>query len=255
VPAHHHHWDMKEPPGSDHAGSGRVAAARFIDSRTLPLPRRLALAAIGIACTLAALHGLLELSYTVRQAVPSEIRSWFDMRDDYSVPSWFGFACMLAAGVACFGWGRAVGSASIALTGIFFTLLMIDDLCRLHERVGEAFWAALQHTGVYPWVIVLGLPFAVAGVAACRACRRHLVGDRTARIRLIAGFVCLGVAFVLEAMEVRTTNSGIQLRGFGLVLYSQWVEEFLELIGPLLVAWSASEAWLRATSEPTIAKS
>lgn len=238
---------MKEPPGPDHAGTGRLAAAPFIGGRTGSLPRRLALTAIGIACTLAALHALLGLSYTVRDVVPDEIPSWFDMRFDYGVPSWFGFLCMLAAGVTCFGWGRAVGSASIALTGIFFTLLMIDDLCRLHERIGEAFWAALQDTGVYPWVIVLGPPFAVAGAAACRACRRHLVDDRPASIRLLSGFVCLGVALVLEVVELRTTNSGMQLRGVGLALYSQWVEEFLELIGPVLVAWSAAEAWQRET--------
>jgi hypothetical protein len=245
---------MKEPPGLDHAGPGRIAAARFIDSRTSPWPRRLALAAIGIACTLAALHGSFYVSYTVRHVVPSEIGSWFDMRCDYSVPSWFGFACMLAAGVACFGWGRAVGSASIKLTGIFFTLLMIDDLCLLHERVGAAFWAAMQFTGIYSWVIVLGMPFAVAGVAACRACRRHLVSDRRASIRLFTGFACLGVALALEAMELRTTNSGIRLRGFDLVLYSQWVEEFLELIGPLLIAWTAAEAWQRTMSKRGIAK-
>src|SRR5262245_32526820 len=189
---------MKEPPGPDHAGPARVVAARLIGSRTLPWPRRLALAAIGIACTLAALHGLLELSYTVREAVPGEIRSWFDMRFDYSLPSWFGFLCMLAAGVACFGWGRAVGSVSIALTGIFFALLTIDDLLMLHERVGEAFWAALQGTGVYPWVTVLGLPFAVAGVSAYRACRRHLSGNQAASIRLLTGFVCLRIALALD---------------------------------------------------------
>ena len=211
------------------------------------MPRRLALASIGIACTLAALHGLLELSYTIRSVVPDEIRSWFDMRYDYSLPSWFGFLCMLAAGVSCLGWGRAAGSASIALTGIFFTLLMIDDLCRLHERVGEAIWAAVHDTGVYPWVMVLGLPLAFAGVAACRACRHHLVDDRPARIRLLSGFVCLGVALVLEVVELRTTNSGMQLRGFSLVHYSQWAEELLELIGPVLVAWTAAEAWLRET--------
>jgi hypothetical protein len=64
------------------------------------IARRLALAAIGIACTLTVLHGLLTLTYTIRSLLPAELIRWFDMRDDYSVPSWFGFLCMLAAGVA-----------------------------------------------------------------------------------------------------------------------------------------------------------
>jgi len=245
VPAHHHHWDLKDPPGPEPAGPVRIADARFLGSRTSSLPRRLALAAIGIACTLAALHGLLALSH-VRNLVPAAISAWFDMRYDYSVPSWFGFLCLLAAGVACFGWGRAVRSASITLTGIFFVLLTIDDLFMLHERLGEILWASMASTGVYPWVAVLGLPFAVAGVAAWRACWRHLANDHPVRVRLLTGFACLGVALFLEAMEVQATNSGIRWRGHSLVVYSQWVEEFLELIGPLFVAWSASEAWLRA---------
>ena len=115
----------------------------------------------------------------------------------------------------------------------------------LHERAGSMFWSALASTDVYPWVVVLGLPLAFAGLSAGRACWRNLASDRAARIRLLTGFVCLGVALALETMEVQTTNSGITWRGYGLVLYSQWVEEFLELVGPLLVAWSAAEAWPR----------
>ncbi|HEX6812000.1 MAG TPA: hypothetical protein VF384_10295 [Planctomycetota bacterium] len=219
------------------------------------LPRRVALAAIGVACSLTALHSSLELSYRIRHLASIETRSWFDMRCDYGIPACFAFLCYAAAGVACFGWGRAIRSVPIMLTGVLFVLLMIDDVFMLHERVGSYFWAVMESTGVYSWVLVLGLPLAAAGLAAFRACQRHLASYRSARLRLLTGFACLGVAVAIEAVEVQTTNSGIRLRGIDLVVYLQTVEEFLELLGPLLVAWSAAEAWQRATSKPLIAKS
>lgn len=215
----------------------------------IPLPMltslsrsRAAVAALLFATALAVVHALFTLTWTIQRRMPMEVKWAFDLRNDYGVPAWFGFVCFGAAGLACLVWGRRTRAIGPMLTGALFVFLMVDDLLMLHERLGGLATDALRGTGMYAWVIVIGVPLCIAGLLAWRSCWRALAGDRVGQVRLLLGFAALGGSMVFEAFEQRIGRSGIQWRQFDLLLYAQVVEEFLEFVGPILIAWSGGVA-------------
>lgn len=205
-------------------------------------PRRFAGAALAVAIAFTVIHCLFQLTWTIQRRTPMAVKQWFDLRHDYSLPSWFGFCCFGAAGLLCARWGWCARATGPLLTGALFVFLMVDDLLMLHERLGGLAADALRGTGMYAWVIVIGVPLGAAGLLAWRSCWRALAGDRVGQLRLLLGFAALGGSMGIEAFEQRIGRSGLQWRQFDLLLYTQVVEEFLEFVGPILVAWSAAVA-------------
>ena len=212
--------------------------------------RRLALAAMATALAFVAVHCLFFRTWTIQRRTPMAVKNWFDLRNDYSLPSWFGFLCLSAAGIACLRWGQRSGRRGILTTGVLFLFLTVDDLLMLHERIGGLFAESLSRTGTYAWVLVLVIPLCLSGLVAAWSCWSALAGDRPARRMLFGGFACLGTSMVIEAFEQKVTHSGLRWRELDLVLYTQVVEETLEMVGPLLVAWAAAEAWRRPPQRP-----
>ena len=87
---------------------------------------------------------------------------------------------------------------------------------------------------MYAWVIVLGPLFAIWAALCSRCVLRSLAGRRE-RWALLGGFAALACALVCEGLEARVTASPLQLRGLPLAAYMHWLEESLELLGPLLL--------------------
>ena len=199
-----------------------------------------------MAIAFTVVHCLFQLTWTIQRSTSMAVKQWFDLRHDYSLPSWFGFCCFGAAGLACVRWGWRARATGPLLPGALFLVLMVDDLLMLHERLGGLATDALRGAGMYAWVIVIGVPLCVAGLLAWRSCWRALADDRLGRLRLLLGFAALGGSMVIEAFEQRIGRSGIQWRQFELLLYTQVVEEFCEFVGPILIAWSAGVATANA---------
>lgn len=204
--------------------------------------RRAALAALGLATVFAAIHAMFTLTWTIQRRTPMSVKWWFDLRNDYGIPAWFTFACTALAGIACIRFGHRARRTGPVLAGSLFLFLAIDDATMLHERVGALFAESLSRTGTYAWVLVLGVPIAAAGAWSAWSCWRSLRNDRVACVRVMVGFAALGVAMAIEVCEEKVTHSGIRWREVDLLLYTQLVEEWLEMVGPVMVAWGALDA-------------
>ena len=97
------------------------------------------------------------------------------------------------------------------------------------------------------WTFTLAPVFAVVGAVCGFRLWRELPDERQRR-RLVAGFVALGCALLCEIAEDRVIASGRQLRGVPLVAYTSWLEESLELLGPLLLlaaVWAGAPSMRR----------
>ncbi len=219
--------------------------------------RRAAVAALLAATAFAVVHALFTLTWTIQHSVPMAVKWAFDLRNDYGVPAWFTFACTAAAGIACIGLGRRLDRRGPMFAGGLFLFLVLDDATMLHERTGALFAESLSRTGTYAWVIVLGVPFAIAGAWSAWSLFCCLQGHRGARARVLLGFVALGLSILVEAAEEKVTHSGIRWRDVDLLLYTQLVEAWLEMVGPVLIAWGANGAAARSSprAEPAIATS
>jgi len=183
---------------------------------------------------LVALDALARLTYWGRHRVADGWIGWFDASAEGSVPTLFAVATMALVGGAA--WRRAAAAEPRRCWrcfGALFVYLAVDDLVGLHERFGALLHPWLGGHGVYVWTFTLAPVFAVVGAVCGWRLLRTL--DPPQRRQLIAGFVALGFALLCEVAEDRALASGRLLRGVPLVAYTSWVEEALELIGPVLL--------------------
>lgn len=213
-----------------------------------PATDRLALIAALLAAGFGLIHVLLYFGWSIRKAAGPVVRDWFSLTRDYSLPSWFGFACQGMAAWTCWRWGRRGGRGGLVCAVLFLTLLM-DDSTMFHERVGGWLADSVANTRVYAWVMVMGPLLAVLGLWAGL---RLVAGmpTRGGRWLVLLGFACLGTALLLEASELAIDSSGVRLRGLPLRIYQQWTEEMLEFAGPILVSWTVGRAPSGASVRP-----
>lgn len=184
---------------------------------------------------LAVLDAVARLTYWGRHHRGGDWLDWFEATAEGTVPTLATVAAMAAVGCVCLL--RRVEPPGVRCwraLGALFVYLAVDDLVGLHERLGRSLHPWLGGHGVYAWVIVLGPLFALWAAVCSRCVLRSLPGRRE-RWALLAGFAALAVALACEALEARTAASPLQLRGLPLVVYQQWLEEALELLGPLLL--------------------
>ncbi len=203
---------------------------------------------LAVVLLLVALDAVARLTYWGRHHVADGWIGWFDASAEGSVPTLCAVATMAAVGLAA--WWRADSVASTRCRRCFGTLflyLAVDDLFGLHERFGALLHPALGGHGVYVWTFTLAPVFAVVGAVCGFRLWRELPDERQRR-RLVAGFVALGCALLCEIAEDRVIASGRQLRGVPLVAYTSWLEESLELLGPLLLlaaVWAGAPSMRR----------
>jgi hypothetical protein len=200
---------------------------------------------LAAASLLAAIDGFAGLTYPGRSRIAHAPLAWFHASAEWTVPTLFSVATMAWVGVACLlraspprRWWRVVG--------VLFCYLAFDDLLMLHERVGALLHPLLGGVGVYAWVIALAPVFAVAGVLGAFHLQRALAADTRRRVLLLLGFAALGIAVGFEACEDGVVESTIRWRGIELLAYTQWAEESLELLGPVLLLGAVREPSQRA---------
>jgi hypothetical protein len=177
----------------------------------------------------------------------------FNLDTESTVPTWYSSMQWLCAGAmfALFAAhalrSRMRGALSIALLALACIVFSIDEVAEIHERVGfaaDAFMhngsregTALWSTGLWPFVI--GIPVIALLTVAVRG-TRHIFLKRAphALMLLIIGFVvmftgALGVELASNLIDASAPHGGWFL--------TQVVsEEFMEMLGVTLIAWSAS---------------
>lgn len=201
---------------------------------------------------LALLDGLARLTFWGRHRLEDGWLRWFNAAAEGTVPSLVAALTMAGVGLVCLS-RRGAPRRRWLLMGVFFVYLGIDDLCGLHERFGALLHPALGGHGVYVWAFTLAPVFALCGAL----CAWRLWNELTpgARRLLVLGFGALGVAIAFEVVEDRVAASAVQLRGIPLLAYTHWLEEALELLGPVLLlaaVWAPTAPAL--APEPTFAR-
>lgn len=183
---------------------------------------------------LSVIDGLARLTYTGRRYVGRPPLAWFDATDEWTVPTCFSVVTMGAIAVVCW---RRVGAARWCwrLLGGLFAYLAIDDLLGLHEAIGAAVHPWFAGAGVYSWVLVMA-PVLAALAGACAVRLWPELARQPGRCAwLVLGFAALAGALGIEAAENVVGTSAVRLRGLRLIDYAQWLEETLELLGPVFL--------------------
>ncbi len=196
-----------------------------------------------LAAALSAIDAWATLTFTGRHHVEHAPMAWFHASAEFTIPTFFSVATMFAAGLGCW---RQVGAPRWCwrLLGTLLCFLAIDDLCMVHEHVGCFVHAWFDGAGVYGWVLVLGPVFATIGGICAFRLWRAFADEPARRLRMLAGFVVLGLALGCEALENAVMQSGWRPRGIELLAYAHWIEESLEMLGPVLLL---TATWSRRT--------
>lgn len=184
---------------------------------------------------LVGLDALARLTYWGRHHRGGDWLDWFHATSEGTVPTLVTLTVTATVGLVCLFRrveGRGVGCWRAL--GVLFVYLAVDDLVGLHERFGAWLHPWLGGHGVYAWVMVLGPLFAIWALLCARCVLRCLPGRRE-RLALLGGFAALAGALACEVLEARVTASPRLLRGLPLAAYAHWLEESLELLGPLLL--------------------
>jgi hypothetical protein len=177
----------------------------------------------------------------------------FNLDTESTVPTWYSSMQWFCAGAmfalfAFHAWrSRMRGALSIVVLALACLTFSLDEIAEIHERLGFAADALMSHgsregtalwsTGLWPFVI--GIP-AIALMAVAVRGTRHVFLARAPRalVLVIVGFVvmfagALAVELVANLLPATAPHGG-------LFLAQVVTEEFLEMLGVTLIAWSAS---------------
>jgi hypothetical protein len=194
-----------------------------------------------VAALLSAADFFVRLTYRGRALNAEAPWSWFIATAEWTLPTLFSVAVTFVVGVGCLR-PRAERNVAWVVMGILFCYLAVDDLLSLHESFGAWLHSWFPDVGAYVWVITLGPVFAICGAWCAWRLLRALAGHRTRCACLFLGYAALAVALGFEVVENTAAESPCRIRGIPLVSWMQWVEETLELIGPVLLfaaVWSS----------------
>lgn len=202
-------------------------------------PRRRAAVLLAAALLLSLGDAWVRLTYSGRARIGEAPWSWLDAAAEWTLPTLFAVAMMLATGAACLR-NRDAPRPAWRLLGGLCVYLGIDDLFGLHERFGAVAHAWIGPVGTYAWLVTLAPAFAAVGLWCAFRLLQALGNQPRRRACMFAGFAALGLAIGLEALEEVLHDAAWRPRGLPLVAYAMWAEETLELFGPVLLFLAAS---------------
>lgn len=182
--------------------------------------------------------------YPSSRFLHQQFRYMFDVTDETSLSTWATISVMLMVGIVCLVLFRAQKRWGWLLPGMLFVFLSADDGAMIHERVGKLLhesvgaiiFPVFGETFVYIWVLTVGPLLVLLGFGTLLFLFRAFRHRPRALRDVILGFGFMAVALAIEAVEGPVGSEGYMLFGkISLALLNQMVEEWLELVGPLLV--------------------
>ena len=200
-----------------------------------PVTRRCFRALLAGAAGIIGVHVVIHLTWLLHRQVPEHVESLFDIAKEYSVATWLTVAVWFVLGGICFGLASRRRQRGWYLLGALFVYLSLDDSTMLHERIGWMNGKLAEPAGMYAWLVVLGPVFLLVGAAALRFLWTACASDPRARAWIVAVFLGLGTALLIEVTEREVAQSALRWRGIRLVKYTMTIEETLELLAPILM--------------------
>jgi hypothetical protein len=192
------------------------------------------------------------IDYALGQPFP-RLSNLFNLDTESTVPTWYSSMQWFCAGAmfSLFAFhavrSHMRGALCIAVLALACLTFSMDEIAEIHERLGfmtDALMSrgsrdgtALWSTGLWPFVI--GIPVIALLAMAVRG-TRHIFLARAPRalVLVIVGFAvmftgALGVELAANLLPAAAPKGG-------LFLAQVVVEEFMEMLGVTLIAWSAS---------------
>ena len=178
---------------------------------------------------------MLRVTWRYQYSLPMPVRELLIVNKEISILSWLSIVVMFVLGLACLAAGRLERRRAWYPIAALFIYLSMDDSTTLHERIGWLLTGANGDSPVYWWVRVLGPILAVLGLFTFAFLWKRYAGNLRSRLTTFAGFGCLGLALLCEILERFFHNSNLRWRGFSIERYTMHLEEFCELVGPVLI--------------------
>ena len=159
----------------------------------------------------------------------------------YSSVQWFCVAAAMAAFVAPRLDVRAPRTWRLALFPLAFLAFSVDEVCQLHESLGDIANKKFTHLDkLFPisglWFLVIGIPFIVASAWFFWTMRSEFKDHRSAFLRIACG---LGVMF-MGAVGIEFLGNFVgDSESLGMLEVVS--EEGCEMIGATIALWGACE--------------
>ncbi len=172
-----------------------------------------------------------------------QFRFMLNVTDETSLSTWATISVLLMVGIVCLGLFRAQKRWGWLLPGLLFVFLSADDGAMIHERVGALLhervsaiiYPVYGETSVYIWVLTVGPLLVLFGFGTLLFLFRTFRDRPRAGRDVILGFGAMAIALAIEAVEGLVPYVVLLFERMSLLDFNQTVEEWLELVGPLLV--------------------
>ncbi len=203
--------------------------------RRLPIAVIFGLWVFAAGLLLTIVSAVLRLTWRFDDLFPAALRPLFIVNQEFSILSWLSITVVSVLGLSCLAAARLDRRRGWYPIALLFLYLSMDDFTTLHERIGWLLTGANGDSTVYWWIRVMGPILAIIGLFTFAFLFRRFRGDRRAQLTTLLGFGMLALALMCEIPERFFSESSFRLRGFKITRYTVHLEEFCELIGPVLI--------------------
>jgi len=181
------------------------------------------------------------LTWQGRSQQPEGWLELFDVRRDYGLFQWGTILANLTVGFLGLRIARSPAPTRRRgwfLVGMLFAYLAVDDALMIHEWVnGFVDRNITQQDLVHPWLLLMLPVFGVFGVLAIRFLHTEFRSDRRALLLMWLAFLAMAAALLMEVVERAVANTDTRLRGLKIIEYVPVLEEYLEMLAPVLLIY------------------
>jgi len=214
----------------------------------LPVVRRVFRGLLAVEILLLLLHGVLVFGFP---AASRPLRQFVNVALPDNLPTWFSSVQLAGVGVLCLICGGLVKTWlrrwGWRILGALFLALSVDEMCEVHEKLGDILAARLREgrlpgwmleaseawrsEGGFLWILYLGPFLLLAALVAVLWLRSALRGTPGAFRMAAGGF---GVMILSQGLEV--LQGVLEKHAWAATAnVSMALEEFLEMLGATLL--------------------
>ncbi len=180
-------------------------------------------------------HGIARVVHRKSHSLPEQLLALLNPHTETSLWTWATVSVLLLVGITSLGLFRAQQRRGWLLPGLLFVYLSADDSAMIHERVGIIMYPFFGETPMYVWLLAVGPLLVLFGSSTLLFLLRTLRDRLQACRDVILGFGAMAAALAIEAAEGYIVRESLMWGTVPLVVFTVMVEEWLELVGPLLV--------------------